>query len=308
MTLFRYPAVALAALVAADAAPAAPPPALPAAIYADPPYDAAHPASTLAIGIPSHGALLNGVVYRPAGVGPFPLVVFIHGLPGNEQNLDLAQAMRRAGWAVLTFHYRGAFGSEGQFSIDNTLEDADAVMAYVRQPATAQAWNVDRARVVVMGHSLGGLAAAYAAKRAPERLATVLIAPWDPSTLASLFRPMTLPERNAAALDRWSDFSHGRISGATVEGLAADIVDHGERWRLADTAPPLATRPTLLVTATRDLASSRAAGLKADLVARRAPLDLVDLETGHTFDDRRIALETAVVTWLARLPGAPRAP
>ena len=41
----------------------------------------------------------------------------MHGLPGNERNLDLAQAIRRAGWDVLTFTYRGAWGSPGDFSI-----------------------------------------------------------------------------------------------------------------------------------------------------------------------------------------------
>jgi len=213
---------------------------VPHAIYADPPADSAHPASTLAVEIPSHGAFMNGVVYRPSGVGPFPLVVFVHGLPGNEQSLDLAQAMRRAGWAVLTFHYRGAFGSEGKFSIDNVLEDADATMQHIRSVAVAKAWNIDRSRVVVMGHSLGGLAAAHAAQRAPERLATVLIAPWDPSTLATLLRPLSPAERETTANDRWSDVTHGRLNGVTGPQIAAEIVDHGERWRLADTAAAIA--------------------------------------------------------------------
>ena len=102
----------------------------PRAVYADPPADPAHPASTLAIEIPSHGSVMNGLVYRPSGPGPFPLVVLMHGLPGNEQNLDLAQGLRRAGWAVMTFHYRGSWGSEGDFSIDHVLEDASAAIAW----------------------------------------------------------------------------------------------------------------------------------------------------------------------------------
>jgi hypothetical protein len=28
-------------------------------------------------------------------------------VPGNEQNLDLARVFQRAGWTVITFHYRG---------------------------------------------------------------------------------------------------------------------------------------------------------------------------------------------------------
>jgi len=38
-------------------------------------------------------------------------VVLLHGYPGNERNLDLAQARRRDGWDIVFFHYRGAWGS-----------------------------------------------------------------------------------------------------------------------------------------------------------------------------------------------------
>ena len=66
--------------------------------------------------IPSGGVEINGVAYLAAGAGPHPTVVLLHGLPGNEKNLDLAQAMRRAGWNVITFNYRGSWGSPGTFS------------------------------------------------------------------------------------------------------------------------------------------------------------------------------------------------
>lgn len=284
-------------------------PDLPKAIYTDPAPDPAHPADTLAVELTSHGAVMNGIVYRPSGPGPFPLVIFCHGLPGNEQSLDLAQAMRRAGWAVLTFHYRGAFGSEGDFSIDNALADADAVIDHVRAPGVAKAWNVDPARIVTMGHSLGGLATAHMAAHAPERLGSALLAPWDPSILAGLLRPMSLPEREAAALARWGDVGHGRLHGIGAGQIAAEIVDHGERWRLGEAAPSLATRPLLIVTVVRDLPSSQAGGLRAGLAKLpKGRVEAVELDTDHSFNDHRIALEIAVLDWLARLPGAPPQP
>ena len=57
------------------------------------------------------GASLNAVVYEPQGAGPHPALVLLHGFPGFERNLDLAQAARRAGWTVVFFHYRGSWGS-----------------------------------------------------------------------------------------------------------------------------------------------------------------------------------------------------
>jgi len=278
------------------------------AIYADPPVDPAHPASTLAIEINSHGSVMNGLVYRPGGVGPFPLVVLLHGLPGNEQNLDLAQALRRAGWAVMTFHYRGNFGSEGTFSIDHVLEDANVAIAEAETPAAAKAWNTDPARVVVIGHSMGGLAAAASTAHDSRRLATVLLAPWDPSTLATLLRPLPLSQRNAAAKERWGNVASSRLSGINASQLAAQIVDHGERWRLADAAQGLAERPLLIVTAARDLPSSQAQALKTALAARGARFSAIEIASDHVFDDRRIELETVVIDWLSRLAGPNAAP
>ena len=107
---------------------------------------------------------MNALFYLAGGAGPHPTVVLLHGFPGNEQNLDLAQAIRRAGWNVLTFHYRGAWGSPGVFSIHNALQDADAVVAFVRRPDVAEKYSIDTRRIVLGGHSMGGFASASHAR------------------------------------------------------------------------------------------------------------------------------------------------
>ncbi len=69
-------------------------------------------------------------MYIAAGAGPHPVVVLLHGFPGNEKNLDLAQAIRREGWDVLYFDYRGSWGTKGAFSFTHSMEDAQAAVAY----------------------------------------------------------------------------------------------------------------------------------------------------------------------------------
>ena len=100
----------LALMIAAPAALMAAPAAakVPSAIYTDPPHDAANPARMEVLHIPSGGVEINGVAYLAAGPGKHPTLVIAHGWPGNEKNLDLAQAVRRAGWNVVTFNYRGS--------------------------------------------------------------------------------------------------------------------------------------------------------------------------------------------------------
>jgi predicted alpha/beta-fold hydrolase len=80
------------------------------AITTDPAVDKANPAAMQTFEIPSHGALLNAFAYVAAGAGPHPTVILLHGFTGNEPNLDLAQSIRRAGWNVIYFDYRGSWG------------------------------------------------------------------------------------------------------------------------------------------------------------------------------------------------------
>src|SRR5207302_8501223 len=148
-------AILLAAILALGALPATAQPAnIPAAVYTDPAPDAAHPPRMEVLHIPSGGVLINGVAYLAGGAGPHPTVVLLHGLPGNEKNLDLAQAIRRAGWNVVTFNYRGSWGSPGNFSFEGNLADAKAVLAFVRDPANAGPLQVETKRLVLAGHSM----------------------------------------------------------------------------------------------------------------------------------------------------------
>lgn len=148
---------------------------------------------------------------------------------------------------------------------------------------------------------MGGLATALSASSGPKRLATILLAPWDPSTLATLIRPLTLSQRNAQAMDRWGNVTAGRLRGISSPEIAAQIVDHGERWRLADAAQGLAGAPLLIVTAKRDLPSSQAGPLMTALKAGGAKFSAIEIASDHVFDDRRIELETVVIGWLSQL-------
>src|SRR3954463_954989 len=138
--------LALSALLTAPpAASAAPDPGRAAIV--DPPRDARHPARNQQLLIDSHGSKINALFFLAAGAGPHPTMLLLHGLPGNERNLDLAQAVRRAGWNVLTFTYRGAWGSEGDFSISNALQDTRAAMAFLRSDEAISTYGIDENRL-----------------------------------------------------------------------------------------------------------------------------------------------------------------
>jgi hypothetical protein len=56
------------------------------------------------------------------------------------------------------------------------------------------------------------------------------------------------------------------------------------------------------------LASSKAGGLKTALHGDGAIFDTAEIVSNHTFDDRRIELETVVLDWLSRFAGSAAPP
>ena len=71
-------------------------------IHTDPSLvDDTAPPAIRELSFDSHGKRLNGLIYLANGPGPHPTVVLLHGYPGNEKNLDLAQSLRRASWVCM---------------------------------------------------------------------------------------------------------------------------------------------------------------------------------------------------------------
>jgi dienelactone hydrolase len=128
-------------------------------------------------------ATLEATLYRPAGKGPHPVLLFNHGSTGGGTvalSVTLrpsrqAQFFVERGFAVLAPMRRGRGTSDGAHAehegtcardilgagLARAIEDVDAAMAYLR----AQPW-ADAERVLVAGQSRGGiLSVAYAAER-----------------------------------------------------------------------------------------------------------------------------------------------
>src|SRR5262245_40574387 len=213
-------------LALAGAAVAADPlPAVPSAVISDPAPDPAHPPRSAQVLVPSQGVGLNGLFYLAAGGGSHPTLVLLHGLPGNEQNLDLAQAIRRAGWNVLTLHYRGSWGSPGAFSIAHVLEDADAAVEFVRRADVAERFAVDTHRIVLGGHSMGGFATASHARADDRLLGIILIDAWNVGATGDELGRLSEADLAAAAEKEFNDLGNS-LQGATAATMAQEIVAH----------------------------------------------------------------------------------
>jgi pimeloyl-ACP methyl ester carboxylesterase len=272
------------------------------AVTSDPAQDKANPAAMVSFQLPSHGALLNALVYVAGGAGPHPTVVLLHGFPGNEKNLDLAQSMRRAGWDVLYFDYRGSWGSPGNFSFTHCLEDTAAAIAWVRDAANAARVRSDGKTVVLVGHSMGGFMALEAGARDPSVTAVVTISASD----LGISRLQGVPgDQREAALRALGEHLAAEgmapLAGTTPESLANEILANASAWNFAKLAEGLATRPLLVITSDDGLRATNDALVEAVRGAGNQAASTVHFATDHSYSDRRIALQEAVVEELGTI-------
>ena len=294
----RLFALALA-LAAGPAFAHVPPAQLRPAIYTDPPHDQQQPAAMKVLHIPSGGVTINGVAYIPAGTNGGPTLVLMHGLPGNEKNLDLAQAARRAGWTVVTFNYRGSWGSPGKFSFAGVLEDAKAVLAYIRRPEIGISLGVDPRRIVLAGHSMGGWAAAMTAESDPDVVGTILISPAEMGMRGHTERADLVP----IMADNMET-----LAGVTAQSMADELIASRDRFDWTPGASKLARKPLLVLTADDGLADEAdrlVAAVRTDL---HPHVQIVHVATDHSWSSARIRLEQEVLTWLAQFETPPPAP
>jgi pimeloyl-ACP methyl ester carboxylesterase len=104
--------------------------------------------------IPSDKSLMAAYIYQANGPQKHPTLLLLHGYPGNERNLDIAQVVRAHGWNVIYFDYRGSCGSEGKFSFTNCVQDVVHVVDFCKK--YNDSLRIDTSNIVLFGHSMGG--------------------------------------------------------------------------------------------------------------------------------------------------------
>jgi acetyl esterase/lipase len=150
-------------------------------------------------------------LYLPAGAGPHPAIILIHGGCWQAQYGlaplgPLCAALRDMGLAVWSLEYRRLGGGGGWPATFRDLADgADALRGLAGEHA------IDLCRVIAAGHSAGGHLALWLAAR--HRL--------PPSS--PLHQPDPLPLAGVIALAGLADLAEGAARGL-CGGACADIV------------------------------------------------------------------------------------
>lgn len=247
------------------------------------------PASFIELQLPSAGSLLQGFMYKANGSLPHPTLILLHGYPGNERNLDLAQAVRAHGWNVVYFNYRGSWGSQGEFSFRHCVEDVKNLVAFFRKNAAK--YQIDPDRIALFGHSMGGFVALKALSEIPEVRKGFALSTWDfyeSVNIATKAKQMIMLEKEA---DDY--FVLNKRSG---KDLFAAVTMEADFHDLRNSVIPLADKELVMLDE-HDENSSLAAAI------RRANKNYFSYErwtTDHSFTNKRASLINRVLQFLDR--------
>jgi pimeloyl-ACP methyl ester carboxylesterase len=264
--------------------------------------DTAHPPSTAELAFDSKGSRLNGFFYVANGKGPHPTVILLHGFPGNERNLDLAQALRRAGMNVLFYSYRGAWGSGGTFSFTHALEDVASAIHFVRADSSVKAFGIDPRRVILVGHSMGGWLALMGAAADSSIACTVALDFWNVGGDGRRMQSDRQLDSTMIAESAWLTAPGGPLQVDSGQSLAAEAKAHADLWDPERSARALSSRPILLLSTTAN--ESHATLLAALHAAHARQVTALQWPTDHGFSDRRIQLARMIIGWLKQRCGA----
>ena len=162
---------------------------------------------------------LAGTLTIPQAEARYPAVVLVSGSGPQNRDEELldhkpflvwADALTRAGFAVLRYDDRGVAKSTGKFAGATSQDfalDAAAAVAYLRTRK-----EIDPKRIAVMGHSEGGLIAPIVASKDPNLAAIVLLA--GPGVTGERILKKQIPD-----LARAAGLSDEQVQAASEAGL-----------------------------------------------------------------------------------------
>ena len=196
----------------------------------------------------SDGATIYGQILVPAPKfgAARPCAIFCHGFAGFTRWDDVAHELCRAGIVVVIPHHRGAWGSEGEYTVTGCIRDAENLASWAMSAETAAKYGIDPSAVWLVGHSMGGNTAVNAAARLPGLKGVVLMAPCDIGFMAGRMEKDELKNfligEGMHALHRASD-----------DAIVEDIFANAENMRFTRAAKSFAGKRVFLVTGEYDL-------------------------------------------------------
>lgn len=245
---------------------------------------------------------LKGTLFLAEGKGPHPIILLLHGFPGNETNFDLAHIYRRAGFNVLVFYYRGCWGSEGVFSFNNTISDVNHAVSFIRNNLQDNYFRTDTRKIIIIGYSMGAFAGIINVANDKNLTHICSIGGFNFGVIAKNIQE--IPNAKEMVIDGLTNGAQF-INSNTPQYLYNEIIENKDKWDLLNYSPELANKNVLLIGAKYDNISTPEIHHipLVNSISRfnSSNLEHTILETGHSFCSRRIELAEKTLNWLNKI-------
>ena len=256
----------------------------------------------------SKDANIHGFFYKASGVEPLPTVILCHGFPGNKTDvLGLGERLMEGGFNAFSFNYRGTWGSEGLFTISNSLEDVVSAICYVKSSFAVREFNVDLSSITIIGYSFGGGMALLGSLNDLTVRRVIYIAGGDLSEVGRMMQQNEGFRRAILKMIDQGTSESGFSSQSAEEGFGEVFANMG-KYDLVKHAEALSNKDILIIGGWRDQENTvehhilplyRALQKHG---AKQVQIEMFDSD--HSFIDVRSQLADRIVSWLKRTPPA----
>jgi pimeloyl-ACP methyl ester carboxylesterase len=251
-------------------------------------WDKASPAGATELFIPSANSQLAGLIYRANGVQKHPTLLLLHGYPGNERNLDLAQVVRAHGWNVIYFNYRGAWGSGGTFSFKNCVEDVVNVVAFCKK--YQDSLKIDTSNIVLFGHSMGGWVCLKALQQLPGIKKGFALSTWN---IGEGFKNVSTEKEMIRRANYAGTYF---VLNTSLKDLFTPVVQDNAYFNLGNDGNSLANKQIIM------LDEHQGNKQLADAIKNlnKSYFNYNVWQTDHSFTNKRVSLINKVLAFLER--------
>ena len=251
-------------------------------------WDKSSPAGFIELAIPSDNSTMQGFIYKANGPQKHPTLLLLHGFPGNERNLDLAQVVRAHGWNVIYFNYRGAWASNGKFSLKNCVTDVVNVVGFCKK--YQDSLQIDTSNIALFGHSMGGWVCLKALQKLPSVKKGFALSTWD---IYGEFKNIKTEQQIINKVKLEGEIF---VLNTPTKQIFRTIVNEPDYYNLLNDAKALSNKQIIML----DEHSNNKNIATAIKSSNRSYFDYEVWQTDHPFTNKRISLINKVLGFLDR--------
>ena len=260
-------------------------------VLSDLKWDITSPARSTELFIPSGNSQIAGLIYSANGLQKHPTLLLLHGYPGNERNLDIAQVVRSRGWNVIYFDYRGSWGSQGKFSFKNSVEDVVNVVAFCNK--YQDSLKIDTSNIVLFGHSMGGWVVLKALQELPTIKKGFALSTWN---IGDYYKNVSTEKEMLRLANDPNGVGKYFVLNTSLKDLYTPVLQDQTYFNLLNDAKSLADKKIIMIDE-HEKNSQLAAKMKE---SNKSYFDYSVWQTDHVFTNKRISLINKIITFLER--------